>query len=243
MNMKLKSLLPMLDISGMILSLSGIILGVLLAVAEYHVELWPALSLILTAALIHFHMASGNRILLAASVAGAVLTAFLSFGTLFSLEPLLVLLFSYFIIRLVKGISDSGRLSEAFISCLVKGPIALFGAYFVCTHSFGFWLLLLPAFSIGLLCMTAEGLADGYNRHLIAFLTFLSIALMTAFSFMRILHPSHFLYVLAVPVFAIYIIRIYMKKEHTLDHYRSVFALCTFAFAVLTGLGFVGYLF
>ena len=42
----------MLDLSGMILSLSGIILGVLLAVAEYHVELWPALSLILTAALL-----------------------------------------------------------------------------------------------------------------------------------------------------------------------------------------------
>ena len=226
----------------MLLSMSGIILGILLAVADYHVELWPSLSLILTAAMIHFHMVSQNRILLAAAIAGAVLTVFLSFGTLFSLEPLLVLLFSYFIIRLVKGISDSGRVSEAVVTCIVKGPVALFGAYFVCTHSFGFWLLLLPAFATGLLCVAADGLSDGYNRHFIAFLTVLAMVLTTVFSFMRILHPAHFMYVLTLPFFAIYIIRMYTKKEQTTDHCRSVYALCTFAFAALTGLGFVGYL-
>lgn len=242
MKMKLKSLVPTLDLSGMILSLSAIVLGILLAVADYHVEFWPSVSLILTVALIHFQMVSGSRFILAASVAGAVLTVFLSFGTLFSLEPLLLLLFSYFIIRLVKGINDSGRVSEALVTCLVKGPVALFGAYFVCTHSFGFWLLLLPSIATGLLSVAADGLSDGYSRHVIAFLTLLAMALMTAFSFMRILHPAHFMFVLAIPFFAIYIIRMYTKKEQTLDHYRYVYALCTFAFALLAGLGFVGYL-
>lgn len=242
MNMKLKFHLSTLDPSGMILSLSGILLGILLAVADYHVDIWSALSLILTAGLIHFQMVSGSRFMLAASVAGAVLTVFLSFGTLFSLEPLLLLLFAYFIIRLVKGISDSGRISEAVVTCLVKGPVALFGAYFVCTHTFGFWLLLLPALSTGLLCMTADGLSDGYSRHLVVLMTVLALAFMTVFSFMRIFHPVHFIYLLTVPAFAIYIIRMYTKKEQTLDQYRSVYALCTFALAALTGLGYIGYL-
>ena len=61
MNMKLKFHLSTLDPSGMILSLSGILLGILLAVADYHVDIWSALSLILTAGLIHFQMVSGSK--------------------------------------------------------------------------------------------------------------------------------------------------------------------------------------
>ena len=229
--------------SGILLSLSGVVLGILLAVADYHVDLWPALCLILTTVLIHLQMTSGNKVLLAASVEGAVLTVYLSFGKIFALEPLLLLLFGYFILRLVKGIGDSGRVSESVVTCLVKGPVALFGAYFLCTHTFGFWLLLLPSFSIGMLCMTAEGLSDGYGRNLVAVLTVSALALMTAFSFMRFFHPAHFIYAVMIPVFLAFIVRMYMKKEQTLDQYGSVYALCTVVLAVLTGFGFIEYLF
>ena len=74
------------DPSGLVLSLSGIVLGVLLAVAEYRVDFWAALVLILTSGLIHVYVQTMNKWWMAASVAGAVLTVYLSYGTLFSLE-------------------------------------------------------------------------------------------------------------------------------------------------------------
>ena len=64
------------DPSGLMLSLSGIVLGVLLAVAEYRVDFPDALSLILTAGLIHIYMQTLNKWWMTASVAGAVLTVY-----------------------------------------------------------------------------------------------------------------------------------------------------------------------
>ena len=124
------------DPSGLVLSLSGIVLGVLLAVAEYKVAWGVASVLILTAALMHIYMQTENKWWMVASVAGAVLTVYLSYATLFKLESLILLLFAYFIIRLAKGIGGRGRISDGVLTCFLKGPVALIGAYFVCTHSF-----------------------------------------------------------------------------------------------------------
>ena len=49
------------DPSGLVLSLSGIVLGVLLAVAEYKVAWGVASVLILTAALMHIYMQTENK--------------------------------------------------------------------------------------------------------------------------------------------------------------------------------------
>ena len=232
MNKKLESLIRTSDISGMFLSLSGIVLGILLAVSDYHVAWEPALSLILTTIFLHIYMSSDSRIFLAASVAGAILL---------SLEALLLLLFSWFVIRLARGTSDTGRVADSFITCLLKGPIALFGAYFVCTHTFGFWLLLLPAFSMGVLCVAADGMEDGFGKNMTAALVVLGLALISAYSFMRILHPAHFIYAVMIPVFLFYIYKMY-KSEASVS-FRPALAICTFALAVLTGIGFIGYLF
>lgn len=225
------------------LSLSGVILGVLLAVADYRVEWETAVSVVATTALLHMYMSSGSRYFLAASLAGAVLAVWLSFGTVLGLEPILLLLFCYFVIRLAKGIKDSGRVSEAVVNCLLYGPVALFGAYFVCSHSFGFGLLMLPAISIGLLAVAVEGLEEGYGGNLVTFLVAAALVLMTAFSFMRIFNPAHYLYVVTVPAFVSIIINMYTKKERDPASWRSALALSVFALAVLAGIGFVAYLF
>ena len=60
--------IKMCDPSGLLLSLSGIVLGVLLAVAEYRVDFWAALVLIVTAGLIHAYMQTLNKLWMAASV-------------------------------------------------------------------------------------------------------------------------------------------------------------------------------
>lgn len=161
-NWKMK--IQVYDPSGLVLSLSGIVLGVLLAVAEYKVAWGVASVLILTAALMHIYMQTENKWWMAASVAGAVLTVYLSYATLFKLESLILLLFAYFIIRLAKGIGGRGRVSDGVLNCFLKGPVALIGAYFVCTHSFPFWFFLFPSLSVGLLCVAADGVADNYGK-------------------------------------------------------------------------------
>lgn len=243
MKEKNTSLISALDPSGLFLSLSAIVLGVFLAVSDYHVAWEPAVSLLMTAVFIHAYMRIGGRLTLALSVVGAVLTAFLSFGRILSLESLLLLLFSYFVIRMARGVKDSGRIGESVITCILNGPVALFGAYFVCTHSFGFWLLMFPAMSLGLLCTAVNGLEDGFGRNVVSCMTVLGLMLMIAFSFMRIFSPAHFLYVIVIPAFIIILVRMYMKKEQDPSTYRPALALCTFVLAVLAGIGFVGYLF
>ena len=231
------------DPSGLLLSLAGIVLGVLLAVAEYRVDFWAALALILTAGLMHIYMQTLSRWWMAASVAGAVLTVYLSYGTLFSLESLILLLFAYFIIRLAKGMGGRGRISDGVLTCILKGPVALVGAYFVCTHSFPFWFFLFPSLSIGLLCVAADGAEDNYGKTLINILIYIGIALMLTYAGLRIFVPLHFLFLITLPVFVYITVRMYMKKEQSLDIYRPALSLCTFALALLAGVGFIGYLF
>lgn len=242
MRTNLKDLVSSFDLSGLLLSLSGIVLGVLFAVSEYHVAWSTALVLILTVVPMHIYMQNSGRWWMAASVAGAVLTACLSYGTLLSLESLILLLFAYFIIRLAKGIGDGGRISDAVLTCLLKGPVALIGAYFVCTHSFPFWMFLLPSFSVGLLCVAADGTADGFGRHLTAFLISAGVLLMLAFSILRIFSPLHYMFLATVPVFLYIMVRIYMKKEQTPDIFRPALAVSVLVFALLAGLGFIGHL-
>lgn len=235
--------IKMCDPSGLLLSLSGIVLGVLLAVAEYRVDLWAALVLIVTAGLIHAYMQTLNKWWMAASVASAVLTVYLSYGTLFSLESLILLLFAYFIIRLARGMGGRGRISDGVLTCLLNGPVALVGAYFVCTHSFPYWFFLFPSLSIGFLCVAADGTADNYGKVLTNILIYIGIALMVTYSALRIFVPVHFLFLITLPAFICITARMFMKKEQAADTYRPALALSTFALALLTGVGFIGYLF
>ena len=234
--------IKMCDPSGLLLSLSGIVLGVLLAVAEYRVDFPAALSLILTAGLIHIYMQTLNKWWMTASVAGAVLTVYLSYGTLFSLESLILLLFAYFVIRMARGMGGRGRISDGLLTCFLKGPVALVGAYFVCTHSFPYWFFLFPSLSIGFLSVAADGTADNYSKTLTNLLIYIGISLMVVYSSLRIFVPVHFLFLLTLPAFILITLRMYMKKEQAADTYRPALALSTFALALLTGVGFIGYL-
>lgn len=235
--------IKMCDPSGLLLSLSGIVLGVLLAVAEYRVDLWAALALILTTGLMHIYMQIQNRWWMAASVASAVLTVYLSYGTLFSLESLILLLFAYFIIRMARGMGGRGMISDGVLTCLLNGPVALVGAYFVCTHSFPYWFFLFPSLSIGFLCVAADGTADNYGKVLTNLLIYIGIALMVTYSALRIFVPVHFLFLITLPAFISITVRMFMKNDLAPDTYRPALALSTFALALLTGVGFIGYLF
>ena len=243
MRTNLKPLISPVDMGGLLLSLSGIILGILLAAADYHVQWEAALALFLTVIPMHIYMVNSSRWALVSSALCAVVTVYLSYGRLFCLESLLLLLFAYFILRLARGTGGRNRAVDALMTCFLKGPVALFGAYFVCTHAFPFWFLLFPALSVGILGAVSDGTRDGYPRGLVSISVMAGLVLMTVFSLLRVFSLLHFLYLLTVPAFVILIVRMYTKKEQEPDLFRMALALCTFALAVLTGLGLVGYLF
>ena len=225
------------------LSSSGPVLGILLAVADYRVAWTCALSLMLAVVLLAVYMIFQKRFLLVPAAASVVLTAYASYGTVLSLEALILMLFTYFLLRLAKGVGNSGRIMEGVVTCLLNGPVAVYGAYFVCTHSFPFWFILFPSLSVGLLCVAADGVADNCGKVLTSLLIYVGLAMMVTYSCLRIFELVHFLFLITIPAFIFITVRMYMNKEHNSDTYRPALALCIFVLTLLTGVGFIGYLF
>lgn len=225
------------------LSSSGPVLGILLAVADYRVAWTCALSLMLAVVLLAVYMIFQKRFLLVPAAASVVLTVYASYGTVLYLEALILMLFTYFLLRLSKGAGNSGRIMDGVVTCLLKGPVAVYGAYFVCTHSFPFWFILFPSLSVGLLCVAADGVADNCGKVLTSLLIYVGLAMMVTYSCLRIFELVHFLFLITIPAFIFITVRMYMNKEHNSDTYRPALALCIFVLTLLTGVGFIGYLF
>lgn len=243
MSSSIKTLFHSRVSADIMLSSSGPVLGILLAVADYRVAWTCALSLMLAVVLLAVYMIFQKRFLLVPAAASVVLTAYASYGTVLSLEALILMLFTYFLLRLAKGAGNSGRIMDGVVTCLLKGPVAVYGAYFVCTHTFASWILLCPSMSVGLLCLAALGMEDGYSKGLLAGLVSAGVSLAVVFSFLRIIVPAHFLYLLTIPLFVAVIIKVYKENGQVSDRVRSIFALSVFALSVLTGIGIVFYLF
>lgn len=229
--------------ADIMLSSSGPLLGILLAVADYRVAWTCALGLMLAVVLLAVYMIFQKRFLLVPAAASVVLTAYASYGTVLSLEALILMLFTYFLLRLAKGAGNSGRIMEGVVTCLLKGPVAVYGAYFVCTHLFPFWFILFPSLSVGLLCVAADGVADNCGKVLTSLLIYVGLAMMVTYSCLRIFELVHFLFLITIPAFIFITVRMYMNKEHNSDTYRPALALCIFVLTLLTGVGFIGYLF
>lgn len=245
MNSYIKKLVNALDLRTMPLSLSGVLLGSLLAVADFHVSWMVVLAVCLAAASLHVYKSGANKLALIPSVLFAVAAVYNSFGKIFILESLLMLLFAYFIMRLASGtiVRGRGRLADGLILCFLTGPVAVYGTYFLCSHTFGSWVLLFPALSIGTLCVAASGLKDGYSKSAVTFITLAGLALMSVFPFLRIHDPAHFRFVIMIPIYIMYLVMMHKDKNRTMDTFMPLFAFCLLALAAITGLGFVSYLF
>ena len=92
------------------LSLSGVILGITLAAADYRVDWKVAVLLLLAVTLLHMYSVSSKEIQsdrlsgisLALTIASGLAMLYFSFGTLLLMEPLILLVFGYMIIRAVR---------------------------------------------------------------------------------------------------------------------------------------------
>lgn len=240
MSQKIKSILTSLRIAEMPLSLSGVIAGAMFAAADYRVAFMVVVSALLASVSLHCFIASDTKVSVAASVILAVSAVYFSFGKILMLESLLLLLFTYFIMRLARGIVGTGRsrIVDGIMICFLTGPVAVFGTYYLCSHSFGTVLLLLPALSVGLLNVSAYGSQDGYGKGVVNALILSGMVLMTVYALLRLYDPWHYLFLLSLPMFIVY-----MAEQRKGRERYVLLVLSVSAFAVLSGLGFLVFLF
>lgn len=284
------------------LSLGGVLLGILLAVADYRVRPGVALLILLTTVLLQILSNLSNelgdvlrgtdtaarqgpryglnggvlsisdmkRLILFTGIAcvlsGTAMT-WLSFGTLFALTPLLVLMLGAAAIlgatRYTLGRNPYGYrgLGDLYVF-LFFGIVAVLGAYFVAAHTLPTGLLILPAaaigcFSVGVLNVnnirdmrtdaatrTTVALRLGERRAKLyqALLILLGWGLMTAYCLCRIFDPWHYLYFLTLPLYLLHLRGVRTRTGPALDPMLPLLVMATFLFSALAGIGFVIYL-
>ena len=213
------------------LSLSGVILGITLAAADYRVDWKVAMFLLLAVTFLHMYSVSSkenqdNRlsgISLALTIASGLAMLYFSFGTLLLMEPLILLVFGYMIIRAVRHTNFISRGKGIVYVFALFGLLGVMGTYYVCSHSFGGWPMIFPALSMGFLSVAAK--ADDDKTVLRLALNVAGWVAMIAYACLRMFDPWHFLFVASLPVF-------FLKKSQWPP----------FAFAVLAGLGFLAFL-
>ena len=243
-HMNLKDYILPCDINRASVSVSGIILGAMLAAADYHVDIWAVIALVLAVLCFQIFTTVIPGIIL------SVAAVWISYGTVFRLEALIMLLLGYFVYRLVHNHSPHDGLFRNGIvvtltTLIIYGLLPVYGAYFVCTHSFGNVMLLMPASAIGSLCLAwhnSDNLDDMHTRIFHTFWIVVGFASMMAYSCMRIFDPWHFLFVLTAPVL-VYLLYIVWKEGKTPECYPRLLSLMILDFAISTGLGFMAYLF
>ena len=218
-------------ISSLLLSLSGVLLGTALAAADYRVDWKVSLLLVFTVVFLYFYSVYSksesekvwSRICLALTVVNGLAMLYFSFGTLFLMEPLILMVFGYMIIRAVRYTSFVSRGKGILYVFLLFGLVAVYGSYYVCSHSFGSWPLLFPALSMGFMSVAAR--TDDGKVALRLSMTIAGFLAMIAYACLRMFDLWHFLFALSLPVF-------FLRKHE----------LAVFVFAILSGLGFVVFL-
>ena len=284
------------------LSLAGVLLGSLLAVADYRMQ-WPVVLLVcLTTVSLQILSNLSNelgdvlhgtdtaerqgpgyglntggltiremKLLIGTFVAlcclfGAVMV-WRSFGTLLSLEAILLLLLGAATIvaamRYTLGRNPYGyRAKGDFFVFVFFGLVSVLGSYFVCAHSLLSWLLVLPAaaigfFSVGVLNVNniRDMATDAPNRVTVAIklglrgariyqtvLICLGWICMVVYTLLRLPDPWHWLFALTLPLYVLHLRGVWTHTERALDRYLPMLVLSTFAFSLLVGIGFTLYL-
>ncbi len=227
------------------LSLSGVLLGAMLAAADYHVDFLVVISLLLTAALLQILSEKKSKVFLVLAVLSGLTVLFLSFGTLLCMESLLMMVLGYFVISMIMKRKDGTDVRLRMIFNFVAYGIAgVFGTYCLCTHVFAPAIVMLPAVAVGSFGMAAlNHERSGDVRVAQTALIVVGWAAMIAYACLRMFDPWHFLFVLTLPLYIWYLVRVWKGSGQVSGVSQSLLALSTFAFALLSGLGFLVYLF
>jgi 1,4-dihydroxy-2-naphthoate octaprenyltransferase len=242
--MNLSQYISSIKVKNLLMSVSGILLGSMLAFADFHVSLTAVLFLILS--VLCFQIIPN----VIPGVLCALASVYFSYGTLFLLDSFIMMLLGYLVYRTVKrhgtenGLFRNGPVIT-LTSLLIYGIIPVFGAYYVCTHSFGSYLLFLPSFAAGALCLAVRNagyLTETKDRIFHTVWIAAGVAAMTVYSCLRIYDLWHFLYLASLPLF-VWLLSVMWKNRGEVKTYEIKLAATVLLFCVLSGLGFMIYLF
>ena len=283
------------------LSTGGVILGILLATADFKVNLWVAVLIVLTTVCLQILSNLSNElgdvlhgtdtedrvgpqyglnggvltigemkvligIFVALCIVSGTAMTLLSFGTLWDLTPILVLLLGAGAImgamKYTLGRNPYGyRGLGDFYVFVFFGLVAVLGAYFVASHTL-FWRLLLPGaavgcFSVGVLNVNniRDMETDAANRVTVAIrlgerkakiyqtvLIVLGWILMLTYCQLRMFSWWHYLFVLTLPLFILHLRGVWKRTGKHLDPMLPLLVMSTFLFCLLAGIGFCAHL-
>ena len=299
---KFSAILSSMRLRTLPLSLAGVILGGLLAVADYNVrpivlilvclttvclqilsnlsnELGDVLSGTDTAeregpayglnsgALTVREMKTAIGVFVALCCAFGATMVRVSFGTLWCLESLILLLLGAAAIvaamRYTLGRNPYGyRAKGDFYVFIFFGLVSVLGSYFVCAHTIHSWLLLLPASAIGFFSMGVLNTnnirdmeTDAPNRVTVAiklglngariYQTVLIVAgfvCMAAYTALRLPDWRHWLWVITLPLYIVHLRGVWTNTGRALDKYLPMLVITSCALGILAGAGFTMYL-
>ena len=284
------------------LSTGGVILGILLATADFRVDVWVAVLIVLTTVCLQILSNLSNELgdvlhgtdtaerkgpqyglnggvlsignmklligifVLLCIVSGTAMTL-LSFGTLWEMTPILVLLMGAGAImgamKYTLGRNPYGYrgLGDVYVF-LFFGLVAVLGSYFVASHTL-FWRLLLPGaavgcFSVGVLNVNniRDMETDAANRVTVAIrlgerkakiyqtvLIVLGWIFMLAYCRLRMFSWWHYLFVATLPLFILHLRGVWKRSGRKLDPMLPLLVMSTFLFCILAGIGFCAHLF
>ena len=191
-----------------------------------------------------------------------------AFGTLLDLTPILVLMLGAAAIagamKYTLGAHPYGYQGKGdFYVFLFFGPVAVLGAYFICTQGLGLhWKLLLPAFAAG--CFSTAVLnvnnlrdikTDAATRITVAirlgehkariYQTALIVTgwvLMAGYTLLCWPSPWHWLWTVTLPLFILHLKGVWQRRERALDPMLPLLVMATFLLCLLMGIGFCLYL-
>lgn len=190
-----------------------------------------------------------------------------SFGTLFQLEPIcLIILGAAAIggaIKYTLGSNPYGYRGVGDLSVFIFfGLVSVLGAYFVVAHTIPSMILLLPAVAIGCFSvgvLNVNNIRDVKSDAGIRVTTPMRIGVkgariyhtaliaggwicLVAFNLLRFPDPWHWLFFLTLPLFAVHLYFIWTREDKALDPMLPMLVMSTFALSVLMGLGYLMFL-
>ncbi|MCQ2095543.1 MAG: 1,4-dihydroxy-2-naphthoate octaprenyltransferase [Bacteroidaceae bacterium] len=204
------------------------------------------------------------RFLIRASVGGCCLSGLLmiwsSFGRFYGLAPILFILLGAAAIiaamRYTLGPNPYGyRGWGDFFVFIFFGLVSTLGSMFICCHSFGSFLSLLPAVSVGLLSVgvlnvnnirdmktdartrttVALRLGDKRARRYQTSLIAVGLVLMLIFTSLTWTHWCEWLYVVTFPLFLLHLRGVWTRRDKALDPMLPLLVMSTFALCVIAG--------
>jgi len=294
--MTLKACLKSMRLRTLPLSLSGVVLGMAIAMSHHSVSVGTAVLLLATTALlqvlsnlsnelgdtlhgtdtaerqgIHYSIQDGEMtvgqmktliaaVAVACALCGAAMTG-VSFGTLWGVEPVLLLLLGAAAmaaaVRYTLGRNPYGYrgLGDLFVF-IFFGLVAVIGSHYVCAHTLGDWRIVLPAaaigcFSVGVLNVNniRDMPTDAATRTTVALrlgghrarvyqtaLVVCGWVLMAAYTLLATQGWTPWLYVAALPLYVLHLHGVWHRDGRALDPMLPLLVMSTFLLALLAGI-------